>query len=77
MGERMIPPESVIKLNFSITKIHDSLEIIGKVVWNFDLKEKFPQLLATAHGMGVQFLKINDRAKYAIVKYMALGNFVI
>ncbi|MDH3975594.1 MAG: response regulator [Deltaproteobacteria bacterium] len=77
MGEHMVPPESVIKLIFSISKMHESMEIIGKVAWNFDSKEKFPQLLATAQGMGVQFIKISDSAKSAIIKYMALGNFMI
>jgi Tfp pilus assembly protein PilZ len=77
MGEHMIPPDSVIKLKFSISRMHESLEVIGKVVWNFDSKEKFPQILATAQGMGIQFVKMSDGAKSTIIKYMELGNFVI
>ncbi len=77
MGERMIPPDSLVKLKFSISKIHESLVVTGKVAWNSNSKEKFPQLLATAQGMGIQFIGINNKAKNAIIRYMALGNFVI
>lgn len=77
IGEHKMPPGSLIKLKFSISKTHESLEITGKVVWNFNSKEKFPQILATAQGMGIQFTEISSEAESAIIRYMALGNFVI
>lgn len=77
IGERMMPKGSLIQLKFSISKTHESLDIPGKVVWNFDSKEKFPQLLATAQGMGIQFTEISGEAENAIIRYMALGNFVV
>ncbi len=77
MGEHKMPPDSLITLKFSISKIHESLEVTGKVVWNLDSKETYPQLLATAQGMGIQFIEISDEAKNVITRYMALGNFLI
>jgi len=77
MGERMLPEGSIIKLVFPISKVHNEVEVKGKVVWNFDSKERFPQLLASAHGMGIQFIDISEEAKGAIAKYVALGDFVV
>ena len=77
MGERMMPVNSIINMKFSISGVSEELEVKGKVVWSFDSKEKFPQLLSTAQGMGIKFLDISDEAKNAIAKYMAMGNFVV
>ncbi len=77
MGEKMFPPNDILRLDFSISNIHDTLSVKGRVVWNFDTKEKFPQLLATAQGMGIEFTEIGEDAKNAIIKYIHLGNFLV
>ena len=77
MGERMIPAGAIVRLKFSIARISELIEVKGKVAWTLDSKEKFPQLLATAQGMGIQFLEVSEAAKSAIVRYMALGDYVL
>jgi len=78
MGEEMLSEDTLITLKFPISKVHDEVNVIGKVVWNFDSKkEKFPHIPESGHGMGIQFIEISEEDEEAIAKYIALGDFVV
>lgn len=77
MGEKQLSVNAPIRLGFSIPGIAESLDLGGRVVWSFEGREKFPQILAMAKGMGIQFLNIGEEERKAIASYVSLGNYLI
>ncbi len=77
MGEEQLPVGSSIRLQFIIPGINKQLDVEGKVIWIFDVSEKFPQILSGLKGMGVQFTYVGDEDRKAIRDYVSLGNYLI
>jgi len=71
-GEMMMPVGSVLRLEFEISKLQTTIDVLGKVVWNSDSKEMDS---GWEPEMGIQFMNISEHAKNTIVRYIAFGNF--
>lgn len=73
-GEHMLPVGSVVRLEFSIDKLHVFIDVIGKVVWNSRPGEEGTDEESSSQEMGVQFMNISEKNKNAIVRYMAFSD---
>ncbi len=70
VGEKDLQAKDELNLKLKFPGHDRTIEVKGKVVWNFKNKDKFPEALKTVHGMGIQFTSLPREDCDAIASYV-------